>query len=456
MKRIKLVHLFFLFVICNLVKAQQIDYKEWKTKCIEGDCKNGVGKLKVISEKDKTSTAYEIYIGTFVDKQLNGLAEIESYIGEEKRRSLKASFKDGLFLKDSVWFTTAYGMSSSKGKGVLDTYSNNESSKGTIYLKDGVIDIKYKERPEIKSERRIGDLSITSYGEYSTKANKTITTYKNGLIIKNPDENVKTKPGAVFETNCSITFPNNGSEFPCNGYVHALGEHDISADINNQKKIKLSENLPGNAVRTGNFLLFSRNPCSKEGEFETNFADGTKTTETYKNNLVIASSSISKEKKDSIAATIALRKKLEKEAYDATPEGQLEIARIEAIRNQPTEAQKWLIEQQKKSAQKDAENKRAYEASQEVFDAGVVLKRMEKADCYKCNGGLISKSPKCKYCKMGIVESTTKENKTEYISGGIGSTGGLLETEKTTKWESKCVKCKGTGYYHCDDCTSSK
>lgn len=455
MKRIKLVHLFFLFVICNLVKAQQIDYKEWKTKCIEGNCKDGVGKLKVIAAKDKKSTAYEIYIGTFVDKQLSGLAEIESYIGEEKRRSLKASFKDGLFLKDSVWFTTSYGMSSSKGQGFFDFYSTADHSDGYIYLKDVIIDIKYNERPEIKSERRIGDLSITSYGEYLIKKNKAITTYKNGLIIKNPDENVKTKPGAIFETNCSITFPNNGSEFPCNGYVHALGGYDIDVAIKNQK-IKLSENLPGNAVRTGNYLLFSRNPCSKEGEFETNFADGTKTTETYKNNLVIASSSISKEKKDSIAATIALRKKLEKEAYDASPEGQLEIARTEAIRNKPTEAQKWLMEQQQKSAQKDAENKRAYEASQEVFDAGVVLKRMEKADCYKCNGGLTSKSPKCKYCKMGIVESKTKQTKTEYISGGIGSTGGLLETEKTTKWESKCVKCRGTGYYHCDDCTGSK
>lgn len=70
-----------ILILGNNLKAQLMDhYKAGATvECIEGNCKNGEGKLKITMLPKYAKDEYHVYIGTFSKKKLQGKGKIEIY-----------------------------------------------------------------------------------------------------------------------------------------------------------------------------------------------------------------------------------------------------------------------------------------------------------------------------------------------------------------------------------------
>ena len=434
-----------------------------KAKCIEGNCENGKGALKVIYKKNNeknTVEKYHIYKGTFTNEKLNGWGEIAYFnSNNENTLNVKCKFYNGFIAaKDSIEFSCT----NLTGKGIAGGMSSDQG----FYVRNGEIIASKPTQigffiPE-NLLKYIGSYVVNPDGtiSYERQAEKTVT-YENGLTVYTPVESSEI-PGKMI-------FPNTSNNFPCNGYTHVFtgGGYSSLTYLNEalrKKEVYLTETLPGNVKRVGKYSIYSENLCSKNGEFETTYPDGSYKIEMYKNDVVTSTKTISKKSLDSLNA-VAAAKRLQAEEdledYNASPEGQKKLAEEEKRRKEArayydkkTQDEKdyWANKNKERQDKKDAERKAAYDASNEVFDPKTSFTKMEKEWCYTCNGGSTSKSKKCKFCVNGVAKASNENNTAKYISGGQGSIGAVEFKKTTTTREYNCIKCKGTGYYHCDDC----
>jgi hypothetical protein len=298
MKRINLIALFLLLAFSNSIYAQA-EKVNTKTKCLEGDCINGKGKLQVKfpTQHKNDRLSHRVFSGNFTNGKLEGEVVIE-YFGKDKSSfTLKAIFEEGeLSLYDSISFVTSKyvgkGMLEAKNKDVFNTPGELLGLKGTF---ESISKSEFNKftRGGVNLKSFTGTFSLYSIAGDNLFYNNVIPyeyTMTNGITIQIDATYGSTKDDL-------ITFPKKGENFPCNGYVHSSKyslRRGLELQQSNQFVVKTIEILANGAIRTGEYSIFSWDCCKKNGVFILKNADGTQVSETYKDNVLVSSTKIDK------------------------------------------------------------------------------------------------------------------------------------------------------------------
>lgn len=296
MKRINLIALLLLLAFSNSIYAQA---EKVKTKCLEGDCINGKGKLQVKfpAQHKNDRLSHRIFSGNFKNGKLEGEVVIE-YFGKDKSSfTLKAIFEEGeLSLYDSISFVTSKyvgkGMLEAKNKGVFNSPGERIALNGTF---EPVSKSEFNKftRGGVNLKSYTGDFylySIAGDNLFYNNVKPYEYTMMNGIKIQIDATYGSTKDDF-------ITFPKKGENFPCDGYVHSSKynlRRDLQLQESNQLFVKTIEILANGAIRTGQYSIFSWDCCKKNGVFILKNADGTQVSETYKDNVLVSSTKIDK------------------------------------------------------------------------------------------------------------------------------------------------------------------
>lgn len=395
--------LVFLFAFLSFYAGAQNkedfhDYMEME--CIEGNCKNGTGTLKVYPKGKDNPNNHIIYQGTFVKKKLEGRGTFKGTFWGGS--TITGNFKEGRWLlndtleiEDNEW----------KGIGVFLGQPNFKSSdKIPVWA-----DLWFKGNTQgMKPIRQKGTMKYSST-TYGFMADWMEITYANGIRVL----------GAGLQGR--LTLPCGASGFNDGG-----------------SKPVLSDTLPGKIVRQGVYSLDKM--CVKDGWFVHYMPDGTEYSVRYENDSAVFQFHVSA---DSIKRrTARLRKESnEKEEqrklaiWRASPEYRELMAKYESTTYEAVNAalEKARLEGKKQLAK--------YEEEPASTDPNA---------CGYCKGRGSDIRKRC--TARGCINGTVKDNagtKVTILDGGIGRKGVGFTPQYR---EFECNRCKGEGTWVCNIC----
>lgn len=392
--------MFFLVLSAQAqVKEDFPSYAEME--CIEGNCKNGEGTLKVYP-KGKDDKRYLTYKGTFEKKKLVKGTLYGNYWGWY---SITGNFIDGrIALNDTMVIET----SEWKGIGVFFEQPNFQSSDE----KKLWADIWYNGNPEgLKPLRAVGSMRFSA-SAYVFSADWQTIMYANGVqVVGGGLQGRMTLP-------CGPSGFNDG------------GSHPV-----------LRDTLPGNIVREGMYDLGKL--CIRNGWFAHYMPDGTEYSVRYENDSAVFQYHISK---DSIQRRRAMRQKAIDEA-----EERKELARWRASPGYRALMAKY---ESSTSEAVNAALKKAREEGKKQLAKYYEEEGSSDPDaCAHCKGKGKNYSRRCG--ARGCINGKVKDNagqKVTIIDGGIGKKGVGFTPQYR---EFECNQCKGEGYWVCYVCQGS-
>ncbi|HPI10739.1 MAG TPA: hypothetical protein PLK63_06860 [Catalimonadaceae bacterium] len=384
--------------------------KNARTMCLEGNCKSGKGRLKVIFN-DYDTTKYVIYAGDFQKRKLTGKGSL--YIQNDyKWTRFTANFVDGqIAVGDTVLFEDRYQI----GKVLIN--SRPEYAYGDplpIWA-----DLTFKgDRKPLDIQRQKGKMQFT-FRDCLLNGENVVVTLANGISIDG-------KGGIAGIV-----------KFPCgpSGFVYQPDE-----------TVSLSDTLPGKIIRTGPYNFNTL--CLRNGLFVHKQPDGSEVKVRYENDRVVNEEIVSTD-------VVKERERQKIQALNDKHEQELERKKVERIRNSAEYKEQMAAFEGLKSenvkARLDAaiqKGKKDLAALEEKINGAP----MDPNACLICNGKPRQPTKRCpaKGCNNGKTKEATQS--AQVVDGGIGRKGVNWTT--TTK-EYNCSRCQGSGVWVCNQCNGT-
>lgn len=398
-----LVCLFFLLNFQSRAQNKE-DFQDYaEMECVEGNCKNGTGTLKVYPKGKDNANNYIEYTGSFVKKKLEGKGTFKGkYWG---RTTITGNFKEGRWLLND---TLEIDDGEWKGICVFFKHPNFNSSDDIPLWADLWY---YGKAKENRPLRQVGTMKFTAT-TYGIMAREMEITYANGVRVL----------GAGFQG--VLTLPCGPSGF-----------NDGSS------KPVLKDTLPGNVIREGVYRLDRL--CIRDGWFVHYMPDGTEYSVRYENDSAVFQYHVSA---DSIKRRTS---RLSKEANQREEQRKLAIWRssdkyrelMAKYESTTYEAVNAALKKSREEGKKELEKYYGEAAS------------TDPNACGHCKGRGTDARKRC--AASGCINGKVKNNagiKVTILDGGIGRKG-VGYTPQYREFE--CSRCRGEGTWVCYICNGT-
>lgn len=396
----------FSFLYLFLSSAVQAQHPEdfgklLEVECIEGNCKNGTGTLKVYP-KGKDYNGYMVFKGTFVKKKLEGKGSMQGvYLGGS---TVTGNFKDGrivlndtLEIEDSEW----------KGIGVFYKKPDFTSSdKIPLWA-----DLWYKNPRPDRPIRQVGTMNYTAT-IFNFMADWMEIMYPNGISVL----------GAGMQGR--LTLPCGATGFNDGGTTPVL-----------------TDTTPDGIRREGRYDL-KKPLCLKDGWFTHYMKDGTEYSVRYENDSAVFSYHITADsiKRREIQKRKNADEKEEKRKlaiWRASPEYRALMAKYESTTYEAVNASL-------KKAREEGKKKLAQYEDEGSLDPDA---------CAYCRGKGTDIRKRCG--ARGCINGKVKDNagtRVDILDGGIGRKAVKFTP---TYREFECSRCNGEGTWVCYVCNGT-
>lgn len=395
-----------LFILAGQAIAQNMeDFSSRAEKeCVEGNCKNGTGILKIWPNPNKKED-FVLYKGTFQKKLLTGIGTFCTQTKYDSETTITGNFVDGRIVLGD---TLSIAHKDYTGKAVFsEPMRLNSSYPSKTWAK-----IIYKGASgPTKAVSMTGVINFLLTG---FKAEWATTILGNGIRINGS--------GGIV----------GGVHFPCG----ASGfNYTSSFDV------VLIDTLPGGIIRKGPYNI--NTICNRNGIFTHRHPDGSEVKVKYENDVivgeeVITADSVKERERLAIKASNDYWDKKRQEAYKQTDEYKAKKKALDYMSPDSLKA---------RLARGLAKDKRDVEYYRSLRDGPTI----DENACLVCKGEPVQHKKRCpNACINGRVSQKT--NSVKIIDGGIGRKGvGFYEGSKS----SDCKRCQGTGVWVCNSCNGT-